>query len=63
MIGRPRLGDFFSNRQDCLTEDAFDRVVNPVDVDPHRHYTEIGIRSHGKGLFSKPAIRIRVAAA
>jgi type I restriction enzyme S subunit len=42
--------------QDCLTEDAFDRVVNPVDVDPHRHYTEIGIRSHGKGLFKKPPI-------
>ena len=42
--------------QDCLTEHAFDRVVNPVDVDPHRHYTEIGIRSHGKGLFKKPPI-------
>ena len=42
--------------QDCLTEEAFDRVVNQVDVEPDRLYSEIGIRSHGKGLFKKPPV-------
>ncbi len=45
--------------QDCLAEEAFDRVVNQVDVEPDRLYSEIGIRSHGKGLFKKPPVEGR----
>lgn len=43
--------------QECLAEEAFDRVVDPVDVEPDKFYQEIGIRSHGKGLFVKPPVK------
>ena len=36
---------------DCLS-----RVENPVDVKPNELYTQIGIRSHGKGLFYKEPV-------
>jgi type I restriction enzyme S subunit len=32
------------------------RVVKPVEVVPEREYREIGIRSHGKGLFHKEPV-------
>lgn len=35
---------------------AFERVVRPVEVSSSQSYQEIGIRSHGKGLFIKPAV-------
>jgi type I restriction enzyme S subunit len=38
-------------------EEAFDRVADQVDVDPDQVYQEIGIRSHGKGLFRKPPVK------
>lgn len=37
--------------------DGFRRVGLEVDVDPSAEYTEIGVRSHGRGLFKKGAIR------
>jgi type I restriction enzyme, S subunit len=33
------------------------REAIPVEVQPSAHYREIGIRSHGKGIFHKEAIR------
>lgn len=36
---------------DCLR-----RVENPVKVEPNKLYTQIGIRSHGKGLFFKEPV-------
>lgn len=36
--------------------DLMVRVSNPVDVDPMETYREIGIRSHGKGIFHKPPV-------
>jgi len=33
-----------------------ERVANPVDVTPDITYQEIGIRSHGKGLFDKEPV-------
>lgn len=38
-------------------EEALDRVTDPVDVEPDRVYQEIGIRSHGKGLFRKAPVK------
>ena len=35
---------------------ALRRVVEPVKVDVDDEYQEIGIRSHGKGIFHKPAV-------
>ena len=36
--------------------DILERVVDPVDVDPNTYYEQIGIRSHGKGIFYKEAV-------
>ena len=36
---------------DCLS-----RVEKPVKVNPNEWYTQIGIRSHGKGLFYKEPV-------
>ena len=35
---------------------VLERVSLPVDVDPTKEYREIGIRSHGKGIFHKPSV-------
>lgn len=37
-------------------KDIFDRVRNPVEVIKDEKYTQIGIRSHGKGIFYKEAV-------
>lgn len=37
--------------------DLFEKVSNPVVVDPTKVYREIGIRSHGKGIFHKEPIK------
>lgn len=37
-------------------EECLERVEHPVDVQPDQMYTQIGIRSHGKGLFYKEPI-------
>ena len=36
--------------------DCLERVEHPVEVDPNAMYTQIGIRSHGKGLFYKEPV-------
>lgn len=36
--------------------EIFERVVNPVDVDKTKKYQELGIRSHGKGIFHKTPV-------
>ena len=40
--------------------DIIERIVNPVDIRPNEYYHEIGIRSHGKGLFYKEKIEGRL---
>lgn len=40
-----------------LFGDLFKRLRQPVDVDPKKMYQEIGIRSHGKGIFHKDKVR------
>ncbi len=37
-------------------KDLFNRIVNSVEVEPDEHYQQIGIRSHGKGLFHKTPV-------
>jgi type I restriction enzyme S subunit len=36
--------------------DVFDRMSKSIDVDPKSTYQEIGIRSHGKGIFAKKPV-------
>lgn len=37
--------------------DCLQRVERPVEVNPNELYTQIGIRSHGKGLFYKEPVK------
>ncbi len=37
--------------------DLLERVTNPVEVNPNATYREIGIRSHGKGIFHKSPVQ------
>ena len=39
-----------------LMRDVFERVEVPVNVEPDKEYVQIGIRSHGKGLFYKEPV-------
>jgi len=39
-----------------LFRDIFERVEVPVNVEPDKEYVQIGIRSHGKGLFYKEPV-------
>ena len=36
-----------------LMRDVLERVEVPVNVESNKEYVQIGIRSHGKGLFIK----------
>jgi type I restriction enzyme S subunit len=37
----------------CPFDNFFKRVRKKVDVEPDSEYQEVGIRSHGKGIFHK----------
>lgn len=50
MVRFPEFKDLWINHK---IEDIFDRVGTPVDLDDTQTYREIGIRSHGKGIFHK----------
>ena len=38
------------------TEEFLQRFLSPVDVNPNSIYREIGVRSHGKGVFHKESV-------
>jgi len=40
----------------CMFDECLERVERPVDVQADELYTQIGIRSHGKGLFHKESV-------
>lgn len=40
----------------CTIDECLERVERPVDVQADEMYTQIGIRSHGKGLFYKDPV-------
>lgn len=41
---------------ECVIADCLERVERPVEVKADEMYTQIGIRSHGKGLFYKEPV-------
>lgn len=47
---------FPNDWQEYTIGDCLRRVEHPVEVDPDTLYTQIGIRSHGKGLFYKEPV-------
>ena len=48
-----RFPEFKDSWNNYKIEDMFDRVGTPVDLNDTQTYREIGIRSHGKGIFHK----------
>ncbi len=46
------VGEWLTNRVDYFVE----RSVDPVDVVGHELYRQIGVRSHGKGIFHKEPV-------
>ena len=40
----------------CKVAQIFRRIQMPVDVEAAKSYIQIGIRSHGKGLFYKESV-------
>ena len=51
-----RLGIVPSDWVTCRIGECLERVERPVDVQADKLYTQIGIRSHGKGLFYKEEV-------
>ncbi len=55
-IPKLRFSEFKETWTIKKVADIVDRIVIPVDVDKKRKYREIGIRSHGKGIFYKEPV-------
>lgn len=51
-----RFPEFADEWKEYRISEVFDRVVNPVTVEKNKYYKQIGIRSHGKGLFYKEEV-------
>ena len=53
---RTRHGVLPKDWQIQIIDECLEQVSNPVNVEADTMYTQIGIRSHGKGLFYKEAV-------
>jgi type I restriction enzyme S subunit len=51
-----RFPEFNDNWKERKIKEITQRYVNPAEINPDVYYREIGIRSHGKGLFHKNPI-------
>lgn len=56
-VPKVRFEGFSDNWEEKSVEELFDKIKNPVDVDKNKEYIQIGIRSHGKGIFYKETIK------
>lgn len=52
-VPKLRFPEFKDEWEEHKLGELLERVTNPVDVDMDTFYRQIGIRSHGKGLFYK----------
>ena len=52
-----RFPEFNENYFSTRIESLLSRVVKPVKVELEEEYQQIGIRSHGKGLFHKDLVK------
>ena len=53
---KTKAGILPADRDVYMLGDCLSRVERPVEVKPNELYTQIGIRSHGKGLFYKEPV-------
>lgn len=51
-----RFPEFTDEWKEYRISEVFDRVANHVIVEKNKYYKQIGIRSHGKGLFYKEEV-------
>lgn len=51
-----RFPEFTDEWKEYKISEIFDRIANPVAVEKDKCYRQIGIRSHGKGLFYKEEV-------
>lgn len=53
---RTKFGILPNDWKEVTLGECLERVEHPVDVQPDQMYTQVGIRSHGKGLFYKEPV-------
>lgn len=53
---KPKAGIVPADWTECTIAECLKRVERPAEVKPDEMYTQIGIRSHGKGLFYKEPV-------
>ena len=53
---KTKVGILPSDWDEHILGDCLSRVERPVEVKPNKLYTQIGIRSHGRGLFYKEPV-------
>ncbi|MBD8069921.1 hypothetical protein [Bacillus sp. PS06] len=53
---KTKYGIFPEDWEVSKIKDILTRVRKPVDVQPNEEYKQIGIRSHGKGIFYKESV-------
>ena len=53
---KTKLGIIPKDWEIVRVEDVLEKVDNPVEVKADAEYTQIGIRSHGKGIFYKEPV-------
>jgi type I restriction enzyme S subunit len=51
-----RFPEFRDDWKPGIIRQFLHKVVEPVDVEPDEQYRQIGVRSHGKGIFHKKAV-------
>lgn len=51
-----RFKEFSTNLENKKISSLFERIINKVDVIESEYYQQIGIRSHGKGIFYKEVV-------
>lgn len=56
LVPKLRFPEFESEWKPGTIRQYVQRVIEPVDVEPGKRYRQIGIRSHGKGLFHKDEV-------
>lgn len=57
LIPSLRFPIFDKEWEETRIENLLLRVAQPVELKPENDYREIGIRSHGRGIFHKPAVK------
>ncbi|MGL4991741.1 MAG: restriction endonuclease subunit S, partial [Sarcina sp.] len=55
-VPKLRFKEFEGEWKEVILSSLFDKIRNSVDVESNKKYKQIGIRSHGKGIFYKDEV-------